>query len=205
MKSKKTKPLSQPHETERSLRLRDVKFDNLIDTVLSAMEDAGTKAQISLFRVVLLRLLTEYISVAEIRAKRRSQDIMSSFCRQSSEVQVEVNEDIDFSVSEMIDIIKDSQNKEPFFRPVISRFVCMYAVFAKSSDREGSKKCEILAKDLLRSKNNTPEKLVLSVLKKRALRRGEQIPSNECELLYKYTFWLKAVKHPLQKGGATNL
>jgi hypothetical protein len=184
MKRKKFKSLSQPEETGKYLQLRDVKLDNLIDVLLS--EDVDKKARMLFFRVVLLRLLTEYVSISEIREKSRSQDIIFSFRCQLFESRVEVNEDIDQNVSEVLRLIKDD-SRESFFRPVVSRLVCMYAVFAVS-DRVGSKKCNILAKDLLKSKNNTPERLVLSVLKQRALRRGEKIPPNECELLYRYTF-----------------
>ena len=187
MKREKNKSLSQPGETERCLESRNVIFDNLVDALLS--EDVGSKERISLFRGVLLKLLSEYVSVAEMTAKRRSQDIMSSFRRltDQSEIQVESNRELAQKVSEILSLIKDD-GRESFFRPVISRLVCMYNVFAKSSDEEGAKKCQILAKDLLRSKNNTPERLVLSVLKQRALRRGEKIPPDERELLYKYTF-----------------
>ena len=201
MKRKKNKPQSQPNEIERSLWLRDVKFDNLIDAVLAMKDD---KAWMPIFRDVLVRLLSEYASIAEVRPKRQSQDIMSSFRRQSSKTQVLVKEDVDQSVTEMLDLIKDSQNKESFFRPIVSRFVCMYAVFA-TSDKEGAKKCEILAKDLLRSKNNTPEKLVLSVLKKRALRIGEKIPTDERELILRYRNWERRKNLFWIKNGAKNL
>ena len=188
MKRKKKPNLRQPEDINRAVQLRDIKLDKLLDELLSAMEDVGPKTRMSLFRAVLIRLLDEYISVAEVRPRQKARDLMSTFCHSTS--QVKAGEDIDQKVSKMIDLIKKDK-RESFFRPVISRLVCMYAVFAKS-DEEGVTKCTSLAKDLI-SRNNKPELLVLSTLKQRVLRRGEQIPFDERELLQKYTFWFTLI------------
>lgn len=181
-KSKKWKSMTQSYEAENLVRLRDVNFDNLTDVLLLAMEDLDAKARMSLFRNVLLQFLEKHVSITGmIRERSKSKDIMASF-RSSGYIEVETN--IQTCVDGIFDLIKE----ELLLRPVFSRLVCMYAVLAVS-DREGSKKCRILAKDLLRSKNNTPERLVLSLLKQRALRIGEQIPQEESELLRKYSFW----------------
>lgn len=181
-KNKKRKTFTQPYETENLVRLRDAKFESLSDVLLSTMESLDSKARMSLFRKILLQFLEKHVSIAEILGeKRKSQDIIATF---RSDDHVEINKDIQMSVSDILSLM----GREPLFRPIISRFVCMYTVFAVS-DKEGSTKCKNLAKDLLRSKNNTPERLVLSVLKQRALRIGESIPSEEHELIEKYSFW----------------
>lgn len=71
-------------------------------------------------------------------------------------------------------------------RPIVSRLVCLYASLGVS-DKIGSKKCHNLA-EVLMSKNNMPDLLALSALKKLSLRRGEEIPLDEYELFERYAF-----------------
>lgn len=178
-KTQNGKPLIQPDEIENFVRLRDAKFESLIDTVFSTMEDLDEKNRMSLFRAVLHHFLERYASVTEMIAeKRKSQDIMSTF---RSSNHTELNENIKMCVSEMLNLIEGKECK-----PIISRLVSLYATLGVS-DKAGSKKCYNLAKDLISSKNR-PELLALSVLKKRALRKGEEIPHDEHELLERYSF-----------------
>ena len=167
MKRKKIKNLVQPEELNRLLWLREERFYNLIDNLLPTMESMNNEARMSNFRAILFRFLEGYYSVAELRLKRKSQDIMFSF-RLSSK---EVNKDLDQSVSEMISLFSESQevvrDKASFMTPIISRLLCMYIVFAESDKSGAKKKCQNLAKELINSK---PESVVLSIWKEREKR-----------------------------------
>lgn len=165
MKRKKNKEtrLVQPEELNNLLRLREKRFYNLIEDLLSEMEKVDNETRMTIFRGVLFRLLGDYSSVTELRLKMKSKDIMFSF-RLSFQ---EFNEELEQSVSEMLSLFSESQevvrDKASFMTPIISRLLCVYIVFAES-DREGVTKCKNLVKELIRAK---PESVVLSIWKER--------------------------------------
>lgn len=185
MKRKKTKKLVQPEELKRLLWLREETFYNLIEDLLSEMKNVDNGARISIFRAVMLRFLEEYSSVAELRMKRKSQDIMFSL----RSVSKEVIEDLEQGVSEMLSVFSDSQevvsDQASFMTPIISRLLCMYIVFAESDESKANgfkKKCQNLAKELIHLK---PESVVLSIWKEREKRSEIKLVSYET-----YSFWI---------------
>ena len=195
MKRKKTKKLVQPEELSRLLWLREERFYNLIENLLSDMENVDNETRISIFRAIMLRFLEEYSSVAELRMKRKSQDIMFSF----RSVSKEVNEELEQSVSEMLSVFSDSQeivrDKASFMAPIISRLLCMYIVFAESDESGAKKKCQNLAKELINSK---PKSVVLSIWKEREKR--SEIPLIKWKSYETYSFWRKNISSERKNG-----
>jgi hypothetical protein len=178
-RNKKQGALPQSAEIEKFVRLRDAKFETLLDTLFSTMDNLDKNGRRSLFRGVILSFLEKYVSVVElIGEKRKIQDIMVTFRAKNP---VELDENLKFCISEMSSLIEGKK-----FEPIVSRLVCLYATLG-ISDKIGGKKCRNLAKDLI-SKHNRPELLALSILKRRTLNSGEEIPLDEYELLEQYTF-----------------
>ena len=178
-RNKKQRALPQSAEIEKFVHLRDAKFETLLDTLFSTMDNLDKNGRKLLFRVVILSFLEKYVSVVElIGEKRKIQDIMVTF---RSKNPVELDENLKFCISEMLSLIEGKK-----FKPIVSRLVCLYATLG-ISDNVGAKKCRNLAMDLI-SRHNRPELLALSLLKRRTLNSGEEIPLDEYELLEQYVF-----------------